>query len=98
MGEVEDWLESSFGSALEKMFPMLVQGVSAVRALMKYRVVAGMREEMKDTGDCQNRLGYGAPNRTKALGDEGDLQVLRRGYVAATTRVCGSYDEGMRQL
>ena len=30
---------------------------------------------------------YGAPNRTKALGDEGDLQVLRRGYVGPTTRV-----------
>ena len=34
---------------------------------------------------------YGAPNRTKALGDEGDLQVPRRGYVDPTTRA-------MRQL
>ena len=47
---------------------------------------------------AQPEIFYGAPNRTKALGDEGDLQVLRRGYVGATTRVCGSYDEGMNRL
>jgi hypothetical protein len=50
--EAEDWVEASFGSACEKMLPMFSQGVSAVRARMKSRVVRGMREEMKDGGDC----------------------------------------------
>lgn len=33
--EAEDWVEPSFGSVEEKMLPMFVQGVSAIRASTK---------------------------------------------------------------